>query len=111
MLSSASRTWARKRIGLLITWHPCMASCRRSYAFSRTAPRKSGPFGAASNRQWRESEGFAGFAAVLELKDDGLMADPLAEQYADLLEGTYDCVDRIILNAYFPKGMNGGGFR
>jgi len=43
------------------------------------------------------------------LKDDGLMADPLAEQYADLLEGTYDCVDRIILNAYFPKGMNGGG--
>ncbi len=39
------------------------------------------------------------------------MADPLAEQYADLLEGTYDCVDRIILNAYFPKGMNGGGFR
>jgi hypothetical protein len=39
------------------------------------------------------------------------MADPLAEQYADLLEGTYDCVDRIILNAYLPKGMNGGGFR
>ena len=39
------------------------------------------------------------------------MADPLAQQYADLLEGTYDCVDRIILNAYFPMGMNAGGFR
>jgi len=39
------------------------------------------------------------------------MADPLSEQYEDLLEGSYDCVDRIILNAYFPKGIDGGGFR
>ena len=38
------------------------------------------------------------------------MADPLSEQYEDLLEGSYDCVDRIILNAYFPKGIDGGGF-
>jgi hypothetical protein len=39
------------------------------------------------------------------------MADVLIEQYEDLLEGSYDCVDRIILNAYFPKGIDGGGFR
>jgi hypothetical protein len=39
------------------------------------------------------------------------MADALSEQYEDLLAGSYDCVDRIILNAYFPKGIDGGGFR
>ena len=39
------------------------------------------------------------------------MADPLSEQYEDLLEGSYDCVDRIILNAYFPMGIDGGGMR
>jgi hypothetical protein len=39
------------------------------------------------------------------------MADPLSTQYEELLEGSYDCVDRIILNAYFPKGIDGGGFR
>jgi hypothetical protein len=28
-----------------------------------------------------------------------------------LLDGTYDCVDRIVLNAYFRPGHNPGGFR
>jgi hypothetical protein len=37
--------------------------------------------------------------------------DPLGLAYADLLTGQYDCVDRIILNAYFPLGCNPGGFR
>jgi hypothetical protein len=27
------------------------------------------------------------------------------------LEGSYDCVDRIVLNAYFRMGHSGGGFR
>jgi hypothetical protein len=45
------------------------------------------------------------------LKDNCHMADSLLEQYQDLLDGSYDCVDRIILNAYFPKGIDGGGFR
>ena len=40
-----------------------------------------------------------------------IMADQLTELYADLLEGSYDCVDRIVLNAYFPMGQSGGGFR
>ena len=39
------------------------------------------------------------------------MPDELSNLYSDLLEGSYDCVDRIILNAYFPMGMNGGGIR
>ena len=39
------------------------------------------------------------------------MADDFAERYGDLLTGSYDCVDRIVLNAYFPLGHNPGGFR
>ena len=39
------------------------------------------------------------------------MADDFAERYGDLIEGSYDCVDRVVLNAYFPVGHNPGGFR
>src|SRR5450755_1813859 len=39
------------------------------------------------------------------------MADGFSERYRDLLTGSYDCVDRIVLNAYFPLGHNPGGFR
>lgn len=39
------------------------------------------------------------------------MADRLTTQYHALLDGTYDCVDRIVLNAYFRPGHSGGGFR
>lgn len=39
------------------------------------------------------------------------MADRLSDLYQDLLDGTYDCVDRIVLNAYFRPGHNAGGFR
>ena len=39
------------------------------------------------------------------------MPDPLSDRYRDLLEGSYDCVDRIVLNAYFRMGHSGGGFR
>ena len=28
------------------------------------------------------------------------MTDELSDYYADLLDGSYDCVDRIVLNAY-----------
>lgn len=37
--------------------------------------------------------------------------DQLSELYQDLLTGSYDCVDRIVLNAYFRQGHNPGGFR
>ncbi|HEY6424577.1 MAG TPA: hypothetical protein VIY28_15295 [Pseudonocardiaceae bacterium] len=39
------------------------------------------------------------------------MVDEFTERYRDLLTGCYDCVDRIVLNAYFPMGHNPGGFR
>jgi hypothetical protein len=35
----------------------------------------------------------------------------LSDRYADLLTGSYDCVDRIVLNAYFRMGHDPGGFR
>jgi hypothetical protein len=37
--------------------------------------------------------------------------DELSERYGQLLGGSYDCVDRIVLNAYFSLGHNPGGFR
>jgi hypothetical protein len=39
------------------------------------------------------------------------MADGLSQLYQDLLLGSYDCVDRIVLNAYFRMGHSPGGFR
>ena len=39
------------------------------------------------------------------------MSDSLSERYEDLLTGSYDCVDRIVLSAYFRMGHDPGGFR
>ena len=39
------------------------------------------------------------------------MPDQLSALYSDLLKGSYDCVDRVVLNAYFSMGQSGGGFR
>ena len=39
------------------------------------------------------------------------MADELTERYRDLLQGSYDCVDRIVLNAYNSVCHSAGGFR
>jgi hypothetical protein len=38
-------------------------------------------------------------------------SDELSSYYAELLEGSYDWVDRVVLNAYFPMGQTGGGLR
>jgi hypothetical protein len=35
------------------------------------------------------------------------MTDGLSTLYQDLLGGSYDCVDRIVLNAYFRNGPAG----
>ena len=35
----------------------------------------------------------------------------MTTSYGDLLEGTYDCVDRIVLNAFNPVRHSPGGFR
>jgi hypothetical protein len=39
------------------------------------------------------------------------MTDGLSTLYQDLLNGSYDCVDRVVLNAYFRMGHDPGGFR
>src|SRR6202521_2028734 len=39
------------------------------------------------------------------------MSDGLSTLYQDLLNSSYDCVDRIVLNAYFRMGHSPGGFR
>src|SRR6516225_11310666 len=39
------------------------------------------------------------------------MPDSLSDRYADLLTGSYDCLDRIVLNADFRMGHDPGGFR
>ena len=38
------------------------------------------------------------------------MADGFSERYGDLLYGSYDCVDRIVLNAYHPMVTSPAGF-
>ena len=37
--------------------------------------------------------------------------DKLSQHYDEILEGTYDCSDRIVLNGHFRMGCNAGGFR
>jgi hypothetical protein len=39
------------------------------------------------------------------------VTDDFASRYGDLLTGSYDCVDRIVLKAYFGLGHSPGGFR
>jgi len=37
--------------------------------------------------------------------------DEFTTYHESLIEGTYDCVDRIVVNAYYPLGQSPGGFR
>jgi hypothetical protein len=37
--------------------------------------------------------------------------DAFSTYYSDELDGRYDCVDRLVLNAYFPLGHSPAGFR
>lgn len=37
--------------------------------------------------------------------------DEFSNYYSTLLDGVYDCVDRIVLNAYYPMGQSPAGFR
>ena len=69
----------------------------RFYVFSRTPPRKNGPCRATS------------LQVFVILRD--MWTDELSKQYADLLDGSYNCVDRIVLNAYCTLCYSAGGFR
>jgi hypothetical protein len=37
--------------------------------------------------------------------------DNISEHYKEVIEGSYDCIDRLVLNAYCPMLHNPGGFR
>jgi hypothetical protein len=37
--------------------------------------------------------------------------DDFSQYYGEHLEGVYECLDRMVINAYFSMGHNGGGFR
>jgi hypothetical protein len=39
------------------------------------------------------------------------MVDGFSQRCGDLLTGSYDCVDRVVLNAYYSLGHHPGGFR
>ena len=39
------------------------------------------------------------------------MTDRLSERCGDLLTGSYDCPDRIVVNAFYSMGHAPGGFR
>ena len=39
------------------------------------------------------------------------MFDQFTDYYKDYLDGTYDCIDRIVINAFNPLLQGGGGFR
>ena len=43
--------------------------------------------------------------------DEMKTKDTLTQYYKNYLEGTYDCVDRIVLRAYYPYGVQPGGVR
>jgi|SRR5215471_4447942 len=38
-------------------------------------------------------------------------SDAFSEYYAEFLQASYDCVDRVVLNAFFPLAQTGGGVR
>ena len=40
-----------------------------------------------------------------------LMDDKLSTRLADFLNGSYDCVDRLVFNTYFQFGQAPAGFR
>ena len=40
-----------------------------------------------------------------------MSSDEFSLRYSDLVTGSYDCVDRIVLNAFFPLGYHPGGLR
>jgi hypothetical protein len=37
--------------------------------------------------------------------------DEFSEYYGEQVDGVYECVDRVVINAYFALGQSGGGFR
>lgn len=79
---------------------------------------ESNPSGDRGEQQARASGACPGFRCVhfvwagdATMANNSLpMEDQFSSYYKPQLQGRYDCVDRIVLNAYFRLGMNSGGF-
>jgi hypothetical protein len=92
----------------------------RDYAFPQTWLGKVAPMGQFAPRQPRTWTTNACSGRVVRVRSTSVfigvqrmwaMPDGLSELYEELLGGSYDCVDRIVLNAYFGMGHSPGGFR
>src|ERR1022692_5003474 len=80
---------------------------QRTLCFVRDRARKSGPL----RGSWNIGRTFIPFLRAANLEKVMIANDSFSQYYGELLDGTYDCVDRIVLNAYFPLGCSPGGFR
>ena len=70
-----------------------------------------GRLGCPCREYWAFGERQRSVAAVVIRCYVAAKMDGLSRTYEDLLAGTYDCMDRIVLNAYFRMGHDAGGFR
>src|SRR5208282_5581420 len=84
--------------GAVEKW-PCGAVPRRQ----GVATGQHSPGSRYARLQWRSVFGTT--------PGEQVMSDGLSKLYHELLSGSYDCVDRIVLNAYFGMGHSPGGFR
>jgi hypothetical protein len=82
--------------------------CISNYAFSQIGLRKSGPSGSRGGRSEASQNEVAQVSVMAVVFHS--MADGLSDLYKDLLTGSYDCIDRIVLNAYFRMGHSPGDF-
>lgn len=50
---------------------------------------------------------------ITHILSGGIMRfkDVLSQHYAEILDGTYECADRIVINGYYRLAYNPGGFR
>ena len=85
-----------------------MNSTLRTYAASGTLPERRGPFVAVDKKCMCI---YAPTVLTRQTRGALDMLDEFSEYYADFLDGTYDCVDRFVLNAYFGLAQSPGGFR
>src|SRR6476469_6898983 len=51
-----------------------------------------------------------GYQCATLRRGERVMSDGLSELYQELLSASYDCVDRIVLNAYYGMGHSPVGF-
>jgi hypothetical protein len=70
---------------------------------------KDSTFFRGLGREKMAPSGQHGGSSIAILPD--MWTDELSAQYADLLDGSYNCVDRIVLNAYCTLCYSAGGFR